>query len=445
MTYLEHRTPASPWCTTRHRGDLGEKALRELGDTHHEVAPDPQYRQLEGRERSPNSPDLKSGSSTVNTVVRDEKDRDESQQDEILSQDNLSSTEESSVTSYEPKGPLVLEVGAQQAQDNGSDIDSEASTLPNSRTHITAASSVTQSTDPSSLQSQLKDFISLLEIDLDFRSILDSAPNNNLITLSNFERFSNMAFMRFGVEFCEEHGNQPEAASFLLKYSYVISSTVVWSTIQQADVKSPMKRAFRMNGNTTGLDSTENDMLSEDWLLDLMATTDPQLKEWKSQLHHSNTDDRLHYSLQTDSDGCVDFGAQKLRNLISSSQSFHRLGDRFRNFVHPKLFQTALYFLTQCDLTGSGHDDPGLRHRLTSLVVELSESRPPKLDIDLRAGVSRLDAMKLSIEEWTNVTWSWWPLSKPRKPLKQGQIRLSWTCVSWKMTCPPPEGSLKTG
>ncbi|KAG8160614.1 hypothetical protein KVR01_008878 [Diaporthe batatas] len=430
LRYLEYRTPASSWATTRHRGDLGEMALIQLVEPGRDISPNDEYQDSEIRNRSA----LESVSPAVDTSALDEERYSESQHEETLSK-RTSPRRTHSMHLNDSKAPTVYEEDAKELQDDQnfhdakefqdtySDIESEELTIPNSRTHITAASSITQSNNPASLQSQLQDFMSLLELPSGIRSILDSAPENSFISLSSFQRFANMVFVQFGMEFSGEHKDQSEAAAFLLRYSYVISSTVVLSTIQGANVKSPMKRAFLMNGNTPGLKLPDSDTLSGDWLFEFTVTNDPQLREWKSQLAAVNNGDTLTPGLDTDLDGFVDFGTPELRSLILSSQAFHRLRNRFQKFVHPEFFESAQYFLAHFNSA-----DSDLQRRLTSFVAELSESKPPKLEVDLRPQTSRFDAVKLATEELTNMSWSWWPFSKPQRPLRSGQVRMSWTC-----------------
>jgi hypothetical protein len=41
----------------------------------------------------------------------------------------------------------------------------------------------------------------------------------------------------------------------------------------------------------------------------------------------------------------------------------------------------------------------------------------------------RIDRIKIALETFTGEPWEWWPLQPPRHDLRQGRVRLTWTCV----------------
>ena len=53
-----------------------------------------------------------------------------------------------------------------------------------------------------------------------------------------------------------------------------------------------------------------------------------------------------------------------------------------------------------------------------------------QIDFSSKEDLTPMDKVKLLIEDFTNDNWNWWPLQPPLRPLKEGETRLKWKCVS---------------
>ena len=76
------------------------------------------------------------------------------------------------------------------------------------------------------------------------------------------------------------------------------------------------------------------------------------------------------------------------------------------------------------------HTQP-CKEDLGVVLNDLKEVDPQEIRISyIENRLSLVDHLKNLIEEITSEEWEWWPLSQPRRTIKEGEAKISWTCVS---------------
>ena len=67
---------------------------------------------------------------------------------------------------------------------------------------------------------------------------------------------------------------------------------------------------------------------------------------------------------------------------------------------------------------------------LDIVLNDLQEADPKKIRISyIESRLSLVDHLKNLVEEITLEEWEWWPLSRPRRTIKEGEAKISWKCV----------------
>lgn len=77
------------------------------------------------------------------------------------------------------------------------------------------------------------------------------------------------------------------------------------------------------------------------------------------------------------------------------------------------------------------HEPRMKKENLLSLLSELDHCTPTNWELDETVAISWCDRTKLALEGLSGCCWEWWPLRRPFQPLRPGDIRLVWTCVSF--------------
>jgi hypothetical protein len=121
-------------------------------------------------------------------------------------------------------------------------------------------------------------------------------------------------------------------------------------------------------------------------------------------------------------------GLHQVETMWFSSDAFENFTRRLYEFVHPS-FRSILMSWISKQRRGNKFRPKQLRD-LEKLVSELQYIAPDQISIDVIKTTTVANYLKGIVEDVTGETWDWWPLKPRMRTLMEGEVRLSWICVS---------------
>lgn len=125
--------------------------------------------------------------------------------------------------------------------------------------------------------------------------------------------------------------------------------------------------------------------------------------------------------------------------FVFESTAFASMTRRLADFVHPTFCSRAKKLLERT-LEGEnlevGNYWSNMKIKMQVVLVELEESRPEKIMLDVEGKTNGIDRLKIWIESVTKETWNWWPLQPPKYPTGPTETRVGWRCVRSVLSSP---------
>jgi len=309
-------------------------------------------------------------------------------------------------------GAMFPPLGVKQREE--SEEDPEGDALWDS---MSTTSTLVQSWADAPTNAALKHAITFLQDDPVLLPLFQAAMERPGVSIDRFRRTLAGVLRYLAIELAEEAKNKDEesSASFVRRYRLVIASAVTASVAERS--LKPVE--LKQDGHPLRRELVDTVQGEEDEAIDEIPVD-------------SDTEDE-----DEEVANVVEANLELLNAnaFIRSSHAYQRMVRRLSDLAHPSFRSRAIEYVEKLLSTKTGDSADAeywntMRSRMLLVISELHYSQPDSLLIDSNDELSLIEKIQSSLESLTGEEWNWWPLSRPRRPLRPGESRLGWTCVS---------------